>query len=208
MAEDYRKTLSDYETQAALDGETLLHAYAQYNPQERKKLQAAAREQLIAVRGANALAFIDRMKTDSKKLEMQIFAKRFPLLNSNVEAERLRGELAVNTALLAQEKFPTSTLRGAYELGRIDFASALEERVKGMEASTAEETAAKIGFDAISRKNHDALGITEIQKQHADLQKVIRDTGFFKKKIEANFSVMQPKTWQEHEALMNKIGAW
>ncbi len=206
--EDYRQTLNGYQEEAQKDGEALLKAYSQYKPLEQKRLQDAAREQLIARHGANAQLFIDRLKGESKQLETKIFAKRFPLLASNVEAERLRGELAVNTALLSQEKFPTDTLRVAYELGRIDFASALEDRFKGIEGATTEEIAAKIGFDAISKKNHDSLGITEIQKQHADLQKIIGKTDVLKKKIEANFSVMQPKTWQEHEALMTKIGAW
>lgn len=203
--ENFRTTLHGFEQAAEGDALALLNSFSEYTESARKELQNTERTKLQNKHASSAKLFIGRVEAKLRDVEKEITQKRYPLHSSRLDNDKLRGALEFNAAMQVRDQYPANILRQAYSLQRTDLASALEDRVSGIEPKTAEAQAEQLQFSKVSEEYHKALGITELEEQIKELRKVLGKAQIFKKRVELDFSVTRPKTWQEHLALMQRV---
>ena len=96
--EDFRKTLDTYRQNAKAEAEALDNAFREYAPQVRLEKQKSERKELSSRHSLNAKLFVGRIDKRLQEVSKEMTQKKFPLLTSVLESERLRGTIDYNSA--------------------------------------------------------------------------------------------------------------
>ena len=207
--EDFRKTLDTYRQNAKAEAEALDNAFREYAPQVRLEKQKSERKELSSRHSLNAKLFVGRIDKRLQEVSKEMTQKKFPLLTSVLESERLRGTIDYNSATQIRERYPSGLLRKALEMNRNDFASALVERLEWEDEPQENdvlERAKFLQFKKTADWYKEQSGISALEKERMELEKVRKLTLEYQKQAEADFA-FNPKTYQEYSELMAKIRA-
>ena len=207
--EDFRKTLDTYRQNAKAEAEALDNAFREYAPQVRLEKQKSERKELSSRHSLNAKLFVGRIDKRLQEVSKEMTQKKFPLLTSVLESERLRGTIDYNSATQIRERYPSGLLRKALEMNRNDLASALVERLEWEDEPQENdvlERAKFLQFKKTADWYKEQSGISALEKERMELEKVRKLTLEYQKQAEADFA-FNPKTYQEYSELMAKIRA-
>ena len=207
--EDFRKTLDTYRQNAKAEAEALDNAFREYAPQVRLEKQKSERKELSSRHSLNAKLFVGRIDKRLQEVSKEMTQKKFPLLTSVLESERLRGTIDYNSATQIRERYPSGLLRKALEMNRNDLASALVERLEWEDEPQENDVVQRAKFLQFKKTADwykEQSGISALEKERTELEKVRKLTLEYQKQAEADFA-FNPKTYQEYSELMAKIRA-
>src|SRR3990167_4265618 len=207
--EDFRKTLDTYRQNAKAEAEALDNAFREYAPQVRLEKQKSERKELSSRHSLNAKLFLGRIDKRLQEVSKDLTQKKFPLLTSVLESERLRGTIEYNSATQIRERYPSGLLRKALEMNRNDLASALVERLEWEDEPQENDVVQRAKFLQFKKTADwykEQSGISALEKERTELEKVRKLTLEYQKQAEADFA-FNPKTYQEYSELMAKIRA-
>lgn len=205
--EDFRKTLQQFETNAKAEAQKLGAMFSEYRPDKRRELQAAERQKLTAKYSGQVRMFQGRIDARAKDVQGEIYTKKYPLLSSKSESERLRGAVEFNTGKLAEfKKYPLEEIRDAFSMGRFEYAHTLTERALAVQPKDERETTLFSQFKKMYDGIRESSGLKALEEEQRNLEKTRGLAERFKKQVELDFSV-SPTSFEEYERVMTLIGA-
>jgi hypothetical protein len=167
----------------------LLPNYAEYNSELATQKREKAEQSVTDTFYSGVLSIIESADRQVKKLDENIMAKKYPLLQATsaspyidapiVEAKKLRGTLEYSTALNLLEylspNYPSlAYLEEFYNTGRIDLVSALIELATKIIPTGLDISAQREKFNADVNTIYDRLGILDFMKEKLELEYSVR----------------------------------
>ncbi|MGB5873808.1 MAG: hypothetical protein WBH56_08785 [Bacteroidota bacterium] len=125
----YRERLERLRKRAKEAEAEVANACTLFTEEVRKKKQAELMESHITVLSNHLKTLDEDIGTSITEKEAEIHKVKYPLFTSDNEAERLIAAVEMNSAMLVGELYPTALIEEAYRAGRVDFCSALIDRV-------------------------------------------------------------------------------
>lgn len=124
------------------------------------------------------VADLDNLRDDvTKRLDeanRTIFRTKFPAITSGDPMVRLYGAVEYQTATLIDERTPFGLLQDSYEMGRVDFASALLERCVRWEPTTGEDIERRSRFIELGARLYRA-SLEPLESDQRELRGLLHD---------------------------------
>lgn len=204
---DLEKIVIQYEEQAKADAKNLKGMFQNYNQENMIAMQKAERLKLSKKYADNGRWVIDKIDTRAQAIEKQIAQKKYPLVMSMLESERLRGSIDYSTGMnLSLSKIPVQEWRDAVATNRTDLAYVLGTRAINMKVSTPDQAEELARFGAEFNKWVESLGVPALETERKELASARKRAEFFVKQAEYDFQ-FDINTMEGFTKLLNTIRA-